>query len=358
MTLTLKSALIAGLVTGLLGLGACHHHLTNGGDDLSADNDGGGQPDFSMSCATSSAKAELAPLDILMILDNSASMDYEGKWTAVKLALKSFITNPAANGLGLGIQYYPLRATCNVTDYADPAVPIQTLPNGVSDIETSIEAQQMSGGTPMVPAFEGVFQYLKQWATDHPTHKVVMVLASDGAPDDSCIAPTDAGLTNNLSNATQLAMDAYTTAPKISTFIIGVGDQTAPLQGIASAGGGQAIFVDTNTDIQGAFLDALNSIRGNALSCQFPIPAPTQDGGMIDFNAVNVTYTPSQGAMPVNLVYVGDPSQCDAAGGNGWYYDDPSNPQTVILCNGACMTATASTTGRIDVVFGCQTIIL
>jgi hypothetical protein len=49
---------------------------------------------------------------------------------------------------------------------------------------------------------------------------------------------------------------------------------------------------------------------------------------------------------------------CNKAPGNGWYYDDPAAPKKVVLCQDACSTATSSSTGRIDVVFGCKTNIL
>ena len=76
-----------------LALTACHHASSNGDggtDDMDVGD--GGDPfvgDGGMACATQSAKAELSPLDILLILDTSASMDYLGKWTSVRLAVKS-----------------------------------------------------------------------------------------------------------------------------------------------------------------------------------------------------------------------------------------------------------------------------
>lgn len=351
-------AMALALAASLFGA-ACHRNQP--GDDLDmggVDTDGGdpfGDAGI-MACATQSAKAELAPLDLLLILDTSASMDYGGKWTSVKAAVRSFVKNPAANGLGLGLQYYPLRAQCNRADYGTPAVAIQTLPAGQMDISDSLGLQQMSGGTPIVPAMEGVVAYLKAWALANPTHKIVIVLASDGAPDDSCIAPSPDGRTNSLANATTTAMEAFQSEAKISTFVIGVGSETSVLEQIATAGGGKALFVDTNADIQGAFLNALTEIRGNALSCEFGIP---NAGDMIlDYERVNVLYTAGEMMAPTTLVYVGSAGMCGSAPGKGWYYDDPAMPKKVVLCQDACSTATASTTGRIDVVFGCKTNIL
>ncbi len=363
MSLTLQHKWRGGVLSAILALAllhsaACHRATDNGTDDMDVFGDGGNPflDDGGMACATQSSKAELAPLDLLLLLDTSASMDFGGKWTSVKLALKSFVSNPAATGLGLGLQYYPLRAQCNRDDYANPAVTIQVLPAGQMDITDSLKAQQMSGGTPMVAALEGTFTYLKKWSTDNPTHKVVLVLASDGAPDDSCIAPSPMGRENSLANATLTAMEAFGSDPKISTFVIGVGSETAVLEQIATAGGGQAFFVDTAADIQGAFLNALQTIRGNALSCEFPIPA--SDGKTLDYERVNVVYTPASGSAAMPLVNVGTADQCDKAPSNGWYYDDPASPTKVVLCQDACKVATQSAEGRIDVVFGCKTIVL
>jgi hypothetical protein len=290
-----------------------------------------------------------------VLVDTSASMDYQGKWMAVKSAMKSFAMNPAAAGLGLGLGYFPLTLQCNRPAYSNPAVPIQVLPAGAMDISDSLSMQQMSGGTPTVPALEGTYVYLKKWATDNATHKVALVLASDGTPDDSCIAESSMGLPNSLANAVAVAQMAYGSDPPISTFVIGVGTETAALEQIATAGGGKAIFVDTSTDVQGAFLAALQEIRGNALSCEFAIP--DANGQSFDFDHVNVLYTPSDMASASPLVYVASAGNCGMSPGQGWYYDDPNNPQKVVLCQDACTTVTSSANGRIDVVFGCKTIV-
>jgi hypothetical protein len=41
-------------------------------------------------CTSNSKETEVLPLDIVLALDNSYSMDYDGKWEAVKAAIKSF----------------------------------------------------------------------------------------------------------------------------------------------------------------------------------------------------------------------------------------------------------------------------
>jgi hypothetical protein len=87
-------------------------------------NDGGGKSQSMVeACATQTSKAEPAPLDIYILLDISGSMleksaDGQQKWGAIKSAITSFLMDPGSAGIGVGIQYFPLRkpgvpATCS-----------------------------------------------------------------------------------------------------------------------------------------------------------------------------------------------------------------------------------------------------
>jgi hypothetical protein len=62
-------------------------------------------------CAATSAAAELLPIDLFVILDQSSSMNdpaSNGKtrWVAIRDALENFVTSATA-GVGVGIQYFP-----------------------------------------------------------------------------------------------------------------------------------------------------------------------------------------------------------------------------------------------------------
>ncbi|WP_159397485.1 hypothetical protein [Sorangium cellulosum] len=67
-----------------------------------------------VSCAGETSTAELVPLDLYIMLDASGSMDErlangDTKWTAVTGALEAFFTDPQSEGLGVGLQYFPLE---------------------------------------------------------------------------------------------------------------------------------------------------------------------------------------------------------------------------------------------------------
>ena len=208
-------------------------------------------------CGATSSQIGLLPLDMLIALDTSFSMDFNGKWNAVSSAIKAFSSNTKFSGLGVGMQYFPLRKQCNSDDYALPAVAFATLPGVGTQLGQSLDQQRMSGGTPMVPMLEGVVKYARSWSTANPQRRVVIVLATDGIPDDSCIAPAPGSLANTIANVVKVAGQAVATAPKIKIFVVGVGTELTALNQISQAGGtGTAILVDTSKDIQGAFIAA------------------------------------------------------------------------------------------------------
>ncbi|MCL2725121.1 MAG: hypothetical protein FWD69_11855 [Polyangiaceae bacterium] len=99
-------------------------------------------------------------------------------------------------------------------------------------------------------------------------------------------------------------------------------------------------------DTSSALQNALNTIRGNVVSCDFNIPNPP-DGRTIDFNKVNVEYTPP--GQPAQTL----PYSADCSAPNGWHFDNPAAPMKVQLCTDACSTVRSTQNGQVDVVFGC-----
>src|SRR6185436_7704197 len=97
---------------------------------------------------------------------------------------------------------------------------------------------------------------------------------------------------------------------------------------------------------------AAMEVIGKSLACEFVVPTPTS--GEPDFEKVNVQYTPTGGSSEI-VGQVPNVDGCTTDG--GWYYDDPANPTTILLCPATCDVAKADPTGKIDVLLGCKTII-
>jgi Mg-chelatase subunit ChlD len=336
----------------------------------------GGQVDSGEVCHAEAHEGQRVPVDMYFLVDSSGSMAERvqggSKWEVVSKALVAFLNDPRNGGAGVGIGYFPNAAqgtcmagqagclcipivnicfsnvggSCTVADYALPAVPL-ALPPAVTAVISNINAHQLAGGTPTRPAVEGALQYLNQWAAQHPDRKAVLVLATDGDPT-GCDPNTPQGIA-------ALAAAALSGPHAIKTFVIGVGNSLVSLDLVAQAGGtGKAFLVDTGGDVAKSFSDALDQIRGVATTCDFSIPAQGAAGMTIDPSKVNVRYT-ATGASASTLVtqtFMSDPKNCTSAG--GWYYDNPSAPTLIKLCDASCQSLSG---GSIQVEFGCDTIV-
>ncbi|MEO7038234.1 MAG: vWA domain-containing protein [Polyangiaceae bacterium] len=247
--------------------------------------------------------------------------------------------------------------SCDATVYATPASAIATLPGAAAGVLASIDAKTPAGATPTAPAISGAIQQASTWATAHPDHRVVVVLATDGLPTEC--TPTAIG------SVAALAKAGVAATPSISTFVIGVFGQDDVLNGapdnlneIAQQGGTKTAFiVDTTKDVTAQFVTALDTIRGSHLACEFQVPQPSA-GQTLDFGQVNVQYT-NAGKSSV-VYYVGNATACDATTG-GWYYDvDPAKgtPTKIVACAASCSSFEAATEqASVGIALGCMTVV-
>lgn len=340
--------------------------------------------DGACACAAETTQGNLVQLDLFIMLDQSGSMSETvsgggTRWDAVTGALQSFFTDPANAGLGAGIQYFPLTSgaacpatcasnadcgafgpcfvfvclgcagggsdSCDAADYAVPEVGIAPLGAAQANaLATSMNAHGPSGNTPTGPALQGALSHAQNWAIQHPSHNVVVVLATDGDPTE-CNPSDIPGIAN-------IAAQVVNGSPPVKTFVIGVGASLSNLNAIAASGGTNAAFiVDGNANVAQEFKAALDTIQQSALGCEYTIPQPAM--GMLDYDKVNVQYTPGGGAPQV-ITNVANAAACDPVTG-GWYYDNPAAPTKIILCQTTCAPIESDPAGKIDILLGCAT---
>lgn len=352
----------------------------NSGDGFGGALDGGGgKGGLGGACAGDRYDGEPVPLDILLLLDRSGSMDEGGKWGAVTSSVNNFLSSVSGDGVSVGITFFPVPWTtnpglpascqnntqcgaygpclpvfgcngalggqdsCVSVDYTTPRVPFTALPGAASQIQSAMAIESPGGSTtPISPALKGAHDYATVYAQQHPDHEVVVVLATDGEPNNC----TD----NSVSTAAGYADAANKGNPSVKTFVIGIGDLSA-LNSIAVQGGtGMAYIVSSGNAGQG-FLDAMNEIRG-AATCKYSIPTPPE--GEPNPDLVNVGITPPGQEQEV-IPRVSGPGAC--VGQPGWYYDNPSAPTQILLCPASCDIVEFSENIVVDVVIGCDTII-
>lgn len=247
---------------------------------------------------------------------------------------------------------------CDVSFYATPAVEIGPIDEQLVAIDRALSNQPPQGLTPTVPALQGAVQHAREWALTHPDQAVVTVLATDGLPSEC--GPEVEGAPPPIQRVLDIAREAQVGEVPVRTFVIGVfqaGDTGSVnnVNAIAQAGGtDQAVFIDTEGEVETQFLEALRAIRSGTLACQFQIPASEN---ALDYFRVNLEF--DDGTTKKQLSYVSDEAGC-AASPTSWHYDvnpNVSKPSAIQVCPAVCDQFKAATEGSISLQLGCATIL-
>jgi len=352
-----------GLGGGLdLGVGASAGLGASGNAQAGAAEPGG-------TCAQSSSVAKLEPLTMLVMMDDSGSMNDDDKWNQAAGALKTFFADPATAGLRVGLRLFPSdQPTVGCTDTecdVDPEAAIAACSTPVVDIaaltaaSAPADAQEAkllaaipanpqmkgdgSGGTPTSAALQGAENIAVKYAGAHPSEKVIVVFVTDGEP---------VGCDEDIDHIAKIASDTLS-QHAIETYAIGIlGSNQSTLDQIAQAGGTKASIMIGGSDgatTEQDLLKAFGAIQTSNVSCDFAVPAPPKDLHF-SFDNVNVTYTPGSGAQRT-LSRVRDAASCGSSG--GWYYDSNSAPSQIHLCAGTCTTVQADPSAALSVLYSC-----
>jgi hypothetical protein len=302
--------------------------------------------------------------DIYVVFDVSGSMATKDDGTNMRIdevrgALLSFLNNPASAGIGVGIGYFgtqPLACactSCNPADYATPAIPIAPLPGQLSALSTSLAAAAPTGETPTGAALRGSCGIAVAYKQAHPGHDVVMLLVTDGEPQ-APLTSRNGTCNPTLADATAAASTCLAGGTTIRTYVLGVGPSLQNLNQIAAAGGTTQAYLVASAG-GSEILAQLNQIRKDAtIPCTLQIPPAT--GSMpVDLHTVNVVAADANCKM-TTIGNVADASSCNAQLG-GWYYDPPTQPTKIQLCDASCRQVNASAS-ELRVSVGCATTII
>lgn len=358
---------------GLVETGAlCGNGVDDDGDGLSDCNDSscagsgscpgfdGGPPRDSgfMECAGSSVMAEVryAPIDIIWVIDRSGSMDGEAR--LVQDNLNRFAAAIEASGI---MDYRVVVLTA--AEFVSVPPPLGTDPEHYLFIEENVQSND--GFTAPIRAFPMYSGFLRPDAVTH------FVIVTD---DESSMSWGEAQPQLRALLGHDFIVHTIASPPGSSHMVClpiigcimtedgctGPGGDAADNGDIyweaSAATGGQRLSICTD-DWTGLFDTLVAAVAvPTPLPCVFPIPEPPM-GETFDRLRVNVVYTPGSTGVPETMRYVGrEDGSADCAAG-GWYYDSWEMPTEIRLCATSCTTVGADRTGRVDIQFGCATVI-
>lgn len=305
---------------------------------------GGAGGDSGVCTYTSTSQAKIVPLDLIVLLDRSGSMDGD-KWQGSKLALTQFFMDPASAGISAGMLFLPNEMSydsrCDFVSYENLVVPIAPLPGNAFALSNAMPDHALGVDTPMLAAMQGAAFAAAAYQDLNPTHKVNIILATDGYPYGCGFVTIDA-----VAAVAQGVLDYN----GVRTYVLGMqGSSISGLNLVASSGGTGKAFDITNDISQ--FSQAMADIRESALGCEFSIPPPPKGMQLLP-DDVNVTYQAGGMGLPVTLPRAKDLADC----GNdpGWHYDNNKKPTKIVLCPASCSIVKNDAMAGVSVAFGCH----
>lgn len=350
------------------------------GNESGADGDGGtpsiGKGD---ACATASDTAVALPSVLQLVVDISGSMDWPPgwepvtpddskppgatKWEITREALLDAVAELPAD-VALGVSFFP-----DTGDSDDEclnnrvAVPIAGLGGANSTVrrlwEIEVNDVEPNGATPTHGAY--LFGLSQLAETDLPGNRFLLLL-TDGTP--TCNLACECNEGNVPVDSDPLIEEAGVALERgVRTFVIGSpGSENTRdvLSELATEGGTAKADCDddgpdfchfdmtTEDDLAAGLTRALAEISQSLRSCEYVIPAPPS-GETLDRDKVNVLYTPGSGDTET----IGrDPSDRDCE--TGWQYSEDGT--RVVLCGETCTRVRDDAAGRVEVLFGCETV--
>ncbi len=325
-------------------------------------------------CATDTFKADVKPSALVFQIDTSGSMNCpitkpaclsdnptaapdDSRWDVFRTTLNAVLSD-LPDTLAVGLMHFPNPDTgCAPTT---PLVNVELLSTSRSGISAQLAALVPEYITPTRDAVQNALKI----ASARPEANRYVVLATDGAATVclgcNAACATAGKVPASESDALVADVKAALSTNGVRTFVIGVpGAQTyrSELSKVAEAGGTARMqgcnhagpnychydLTDATADFGAVLADALAAIGGSVLTCDFAVPS------MADFdpNKVNVELT--TGGSKTQLKR--DPQEM-----NGWNYSEDG--KTIRLFGPSCESVKKVTNGKVDILYGCPTVVL
>ncbi|MFN7700024.1 MAG: hypothetical protein ACK6CU_27485 [Deltaproteobacteria bacterium] len=312
--------------------------------------DTGPRPDAGlMACEATSVMTgnQIQPVDIVWVIDNSGSMD--GERDIIQANLGEFARTVGAAGIDWHVVLITAEGFVRVP--ASLAADTERFRYVADDVQSD---EAMSAA---LANFSRYADFLRDEAVLH------FVLVTD---DESGVTAGDfrtmmRGLTRQSFRAHVIASPPG--AMSCTVFCMpgcsgpngDAADNGDRYWELAMLTGGSSYSICTS-DWSALFRDLTRAIAiARPLPCRYRIPDPPE-GMRFDPGLVNVDLSTGDGAT-ARLPYVGNPDGSVACPGDGrgWYYDDPADPRTILLCNDICDVIEDDAAASMNIAFGCAT---
>ena len=325
----------------------------SGGDDAGDDLDE--IPDFGKSgidgsggeeCAsyTEAAENKKLPADIIVVVDNSGSMDFEA--LSVQDNLNSFSQQIIDSGIDVHVvlmSSYPGdgNGMCIGPPLGIGGCPAaDTNPPAFVHLDTRISSND---------ALVQILEHQAQWSMSlRPEAPLHFVIVTDDESDlgalefDTELKALNPDYADYKLHGIVCTTECDETAA-IGDQYISLGQLTGGIISDLCLQDFQPVFDQLATEV----------VAGAEIACEWDVPEPPE-GEDFDPTKVNVEFDDGMGGG-FEIGYVESAADCPNVV-DGWYYDNPDAPTKIFACAQTCQKIQGIETGTIQITLGCDTI--
>jgi hypothetical protein len=297
-------------------------------------------------CAAVTEAAELVPLpaDIIFVVDNSGSMDFEA--AQIQAEMNGFSNQIIASGIDVHvvlISSYPGQGN-------GICVPEPLGNGGCPDEDTNPPTflhvdREVGSNDAWANLLDTHAEWAPTWREESSKH-IVVVTDDESEMDWEDFDEQFRALDPSYLDYIHHSVVCHSECPDAAA----VGGDYITLSMVTM--GVAADLCDQ--DFQAVF-DALSTevIGGTQLACEFEIPTPP-DGMEFNPTQVNLEFDDGMGGI-LQIGRVDSALDCPNVA-DGWYYDDPDAPQLILVCPQTCDKLQLSQDGSINIAFGCASV--
>jgi hypothetical protein len=324
---------------------------TDSGSAGDADGDGDTDTDTEFDeCAgiSEGAQNQVAPVDIIFLVDTSASMMEEA--LGVRANLNAFSQQIIDAGIDVRIVMIgetggwlgnPMIYVC-----IEPPLGAGNCPAGPdTNLPTYLHITEDVGSSDSLQVFLDTYDLWSMQLREDSVRNIVVVSddnsAMTGADFQDALADLSPSFDSFVFHGIVSATDCPPAA-SVGQVYIDLIEETGGVLGDLCLQEFAPVFDEIST-----------AVSQVAISCSWLIPDPP-DGEVFDPELVNMEIEIDDEVMQIG--YVDDPELCDLVE-HGWYYDDPDNPTEIFVCPQTCeLFQEAIDSAEVHIVFGCETI--
>ncbi len=327
--------------------------------DSDADSDSDTDGDLDTDCAevTSTADNQYPPVDIVIAVDNSGSMEFEAG--AVQSNMNSFSQQISA--ADIDVRIVMISATYPADEEGvcvDPPLGDPPCPDG-SNPPTYLHVAEPIASHDSLQVIRDTHEQWKDMLREGSYRHFVVV--SDDNSDDSAQDFID----------WMAALDPPITDFRFHAIVASIGPAQAMLTNFckalgvpvtAAAGTVYMNLVDLTggvygdlclQDFQPVFDELATEVSDVSIACEWEIPDPPDNQELVA-DQVNVEFVDGDDVAH-QIGYVESEADCEDVE-HGWYYDDPEDPTMIHVCPQTCEWIQGQEGAEVVIKFGCQTI--